>query len=171
MAHLTLAYHFDGGVKRIEVWEYPLPALREAILNAMVHRDYSEPSDIQIKIYDDRITIYSPGKLYGDLTIEHLRKRSYQSSLRNKLVAEAFYLTKRIEKYGSGFIRIQLELDLYGTIGFSIDEIANGILVTFIKHHVDSRTVSTDSVKELHGGVSGGGYYAKGLRNDWRASS
>lgn len=89
---------------------YPLPALRETLLNAVVHRDYANPSDIQIKIFDDRITFFSPGKLFGGLTIEDLKTDNYQSHTRNKLVAEAFYLTKNIEKYGSGFIRIRREL-------------------------------------------------------------
>ncbi len=132
-SHLSLSYQFDGGVKRIETWEYPLPALREAVLNAVVHRDYSNPSDIQIKIFDDRITIFSPGKLYGDLTVEKIRANNYQSNLRNKLVAEAFYLTRRIEKYGSGFARIYQELRLFSHISFVIEEIANGLLVSFIK--------------------------------------
>lgn len=55
--HLSLSYHFDGSIKRHETWEYPLPALREAILNAVVHRDYTNPSDIQIKVFDDRLSI------------------------------------------------------------------------------------------------------------------
>ena len=136
-SHLTLSYKFDGSAQRIETWEYPLPALREAILNAVVHRDYSLPSDVQIKIFDDRITIYSPGKLYGDLTIEKLRQNVYQSNLRNKLVAEAFYLTRRIEKYGSGIARIRQELASYSHLEFKIEEIANGILVSFIKSGVN----------------------------------
>ena len=78
-----------------------------------MHRDYANTSDIQIKIFDDRITIFSPGKLYGGLTIEEIKTDSYQSHIRNKLIAEAFYLTKNIEKYGSGFIRIRKELESY----------------------------------------------------------
>jgi ATP-dependent DNA helicase RecG len=118
-----------------------LTALREVILNAVVHRDYTVPSDIQIKIFDDRISIYSPGKLYGDLTIEKLRNNAYQSNLRNKLVAEEFYLSGRIEKYGSGFSRINKELQTYPHIEFCIEGITNGILATFLKH----QTLSTDT--------------------------
>ena len=108
--YMMVAYEFHGEIQRVEKWDYPLNALREAVLNAVVHRDYAQPSDIQIKIYDDKIVIASPGKLYGDMTIEKLQNRNYQSSLRNKLIAEAFYLTGNIEKYGSGFIRIENEL-------------------------------------------------------------
>jgi len=132
-SHLSLSYSFDGSIKRIETWEYPLQAVREALLNAVVHRDYTVPSDIQIKIFDNRITIYSPGKLYGDLTVQQLLQNRYQSHLRNKLIAEAFYLTCRIEKYGSGIARIQQEMEAYPTLQFTIEEIANGILVSFVK--------------------------------------
>lgn len=109
----------------------PLPALREILLNAIVHRDYTNPSDIQIKIFDDHITFFSPGKRYSGLTLEDLQTDNCQSHLRNKLVAEAFYLTGNIEKYGSGFIRIRKELKDYPEVDFNIDEIGEDVLVTF----------------------------------------
>ncbi|MCK4416561.1 MAG: ATP-dependent DNA helicase, partial [Candidatus Latescibacteria bacterium] len=118
-------------LQRKERFAYPLPALREALLNAVVHRDYANSSDIQIKIFDDRITIFSPGKLYGGLTIEEIKTDSYQSHIRNKLIAEAFYLTKNIKKYGSGFIRIRKELESYPEVSFDVEEVGGGILVTF----------------------------------------
>lgn len=51
--------------------------------------------------------------------------------MRNKLIAEAFYLTKNIEQYGSGFIRIRKELEAYPEIVFTAEEIGDGVLVTF----------------------------------------
>lgn len=65
------------------------------------------------------------------MSIADLSTDYYQSRLRNKLIAEAFYLTKNIEKYGSGFIRIRKELETYPEIIFAIEEIGSGILVTF----------------------------------------
>ncbi|MCG6534275.1 MAG: putative DNA binding domain-containing protein, partial [Syntrophales bacterium LBB04] len=131
VSHISVAFEFDGGLQRKERFTYPLPALREALLNAVVHRDYANPSDIQIKIFDDRITFFSPGKLYGGLTVEDLKTDHYQSHLRNKLIAEAFYLTKNIEKYGSGFIRIRKELKSYPEVEFNVEEIGDGFLATF----------------------------------------
>ena len=52
--------------------------LREVLLYAVVHRDYANPPDIQIKIFDDGITVFSPGKLYGGLTVEDLKTDHYQ---------------------------------------------------------------------------------------------
>jgi ATP-dependent DNA helicase RecG len=132
VSHVSVAFNFDGGIQRKERFAYPLPALREALLNAVVHRDYTNHSDIQIKIFDDRITIFSPGRLYGGLTVDDLKTDSYQSRTRNKLVAEAFYLTNNIEKYGSGFIRIRKELEDYPGIDFTAEELGGGFLVTFM---------------------------------------
>ncbi len=131
VSHISVAFEFDGGLQRKERFAYPLPALRETLLNAVVHRDYANPSDIQIKIFDDRITFFSPGRLYGGITVEDLKTDHYQSHLRNKLIAEAFYLTKNIEKYGSGFIRIRKELESYPEVDFHIEEIGDGFLATF----------------------------------------
>ncbi len=131
VSHITVAFEFDGGLQRKERFAYPLPALRETLLNAVVHRDYANPSDIQIKIFDDQIMFFSPGRLYGGLTIEDLKTDHYQSHLRNKLVAEAFYLTKNIEKYGSGFIRIRKELESYPEVDFHVEEVTDGFLAVF----------------------------------------
>ena len=133
VSHISVSFAFNGSLQRKERFAYPLPALREALLNAVVHRDYANPSDIQIKIFDDRITIFSPGKLFGGLSIADLATDHYQSRLRNKLIAEAFYLTKNIEKYGSGFIRIRKELEAYPDLTFAIEEIGGGVLVSFLQ--------------------------------------
>ncbi len=119
---------------------YPIPALREALLNAVIHRNYNDSSDIQIKIFDDHLTIFSPGTLYGGITVADLQADNYRPSLRNKLIAEAFYLTGNSEKYGSGFIRIRKALEDYPEIKFEIAEVAGGVLATFTQQQsaVDS---------------------------------
>ena len=93
------------GVERKDVWDYPLPALREAVINALIHRDYLEPGDVQIKIYDDRIWFWNPGKLPEGLTVDML-KRDHPSIPRNRLLATVFYFAGLIEKWGSGTKRI-----------------------------------------------------------------
>src|SRR3972149_11097232 len=96
----NLSYSFDGNRTRKEHWQFPLEAIRELLLNAIVHRDYKNASDIVIKIFDDRIIFTNPGKIFGNQTIQDLERNDYISSLRNKLLPEAFYLTGDIEKYG-----------------------------------------------------------------------
>ena len=131
ISHISVAFEFDGSIQRKERFAYPLPALREALLNAVIHRNYSDGSDIQIKIFDDKISIFSPGVFYGSISIADIQADNYRSSLRNKLVAEGFYLNGNIEKYGSGFIRIRKALLDYPEIDFDIKEFAGGVMVTF----------------------------------------
>lgn len=123
--HINLSYHFDGSIERKERWQYPLEALRELLLNAVVHRDYKSASDIVIKIFDDRIIFTNPGKLYGKLRVEDLERNDYVSSLRNRLLAEAFYLTGDIERYGTGFVRIRESLVAYPEIALNFEEIGD----------------------------------------------
>jgi len=72
VSHISVAFTFDGSLQRKESFAYPLYALCEVLLNVVVHSDYANSSEIQIKIFDDRITIFRPGKLYGGLTIADL---------------------------------------------------------------------------------------------------
>ena len=130
LSHIKVAFEFTGEIERTEIFEYPKKALRELVLNAIVHRDYTSPIDIQIKIFDNSITFFNPGKLYGDMTVEKLATDNYQAQTRNKLVAEAFYLTNDIEKYGSGYIRIRDEIANYPTMSLAYEEMGNGYLVT-----------------------------------------
>ncbi len=65
-------YIITGNPQREERYDYPLEAIREVVVNMIVHRDYTEVGDSVIKIFDDRIEFFNPGKLYADLTIEQL---------------------------------------------------------------------------------------------------
>ena len=87
------------GFERQEVWEYPINALREAIVNAICHRDYSYSSDITIGIFDDRIEISNPGTLPEPLTPEDLKKK-HKSIPRNPLIANVFFLIKKLKNGG-----------------------------------------------------------------------
>ena len=108
IGHLKFAFEITGKTtQRTEIPEYPLDAVRELLVNSLIHRDYQSPTDIQIRIYDNSITFFNPSGLYGNITEEELKTDSYQASTRNKQIAESFYLTNDIEKYGSGFIRIR----------------------------------------------------------------
>lgn len=93
------------GLERKEVWEYPIEAIREVIVNAVLHRDYFRPTPIYVKMYDDRIEVINPGELPPPLTIEDLR-REHLSVPRNPLLADVFYLCGLFEKWGFGTLLI-----------------------------------------------------------------
>ena len=92
------------GVYRQDVYEIPPDAIRELIINAMVHRSYLDHGTIQVAIYDDRLEITSPGKLPMGQTIERM-KEGY-SKIRNEALAYAFSYMNLIEHWGSGIPRI-----------------------------------------------------------------
>jgi len=102
--HLNVRFEIKG-VARQDLWDYPLGALREAVINALIHRDYLSPAEIQIKIYDDRIWIWNPGKLPPQIKLDELKKE-HSSYPRNPLIANAFYLAGFIERWGSGTERM-----------------------------------------------------------------
>lgn len=146
IGQIKVAFEIKGmPTQRTEIFEYPLPALREIVLNAIIHRDYMSPIDMQIKIFDNYITIYNPGGLYGNLTVDQLQKDNYQAIARNKLIAEAFYLTGDIEKYGSGFGRIRKGIKEYPTMKIEFCEVASGFLWTL---SYKEQKVVTDEVVE-----------------------
>ena len=129
--NIRLGFEFGGETtKRTETWQYPLPAIREFLLNAIVHRDYTNPTDLIIKIYDESIEITNPGKLMGDLTVEKLFTGNYVSIHRNKLLTEAFYLTGDIEKYGTGFKRIKDWFKSYPNLNYQVNNMQDFVQVT-----------------------------------------
>ena len=155
ISQIKVAFEITGKTtQRTEIFEYPLPALRELVLNALIHRDYLSPIDVQIRIFDNSITFFNPGKLFGDLTVEDLLTNNYQAYARNKLIAEAFYLTGDIEKYGSGFKRILNEIKQYPTMRLECKEIPNGFLVELI--YTSQKIVTKiESIYDVTGDVTG----------------
>ena len=154
LSQIKVAYEITGKTtQRTEIFEYPLPALREIVLNTIIHRDYTSPMDVQIKVFDQKITFFSPGELYGKQTIEALRSDDYQAYTRNKLIAEAFYLTGDIEKYGTGYTRIRSEIASYPTMKFEFEEKPSAWLVTisYAERKMDENgELATEHATNLH---------------------
>ena len=96
------------GVYRLDIYEIPTFAIRELIVNAVVHRSYVDRGNIQIAIYDDRLEILSPGKLPKTQTFESMKKG--RSKIRNEALAKAFFYMKLMEKWGSGIPRVMKEV-------------------------------------------------------------
>ncbi len=93
-------------VVNTEVWEYPLEAIREIIINAIVHRDYRANPDVQIYIFDDRIEIANPWKFPEEFTIDWLKRWLYKSKPPNKLLASIFKELWIIERFWSWIKRV-----------------------------------------------------------------
>jgi len=129
----NVEFVITGKPQRDEIWDYPLEALREAVINAICHRDYSEPSDIQIKIFDDSIHIWNPGGLPFDLTIDDLLDPAHSSKPRNKLIAQVFYDMALIERYGSGIQRMIADCVKAGLPEPDFEEKFGGFTITFNK--------------------------------------
>lgn len=105
--HLPVAGRFEPGVlTRLDDPLFPTLALREAVVNALCHRDYSMAGGaISIAIFDDRLEISSSGRLPFGLTVADL-KREHTSLPRNPLLAEVFFRRGLIERWGRGTQKI-----------------------------------------------------------------
>lgn len=141
-----------GEVYRKDFWEYPLTALREVLINAVVHRDYSIlGSDIKVRIFDNMLEVTSPGSLPDSMLPEALG--TGRSEVRNRVLAPLFKDLKLIEAWGTGIKKIREEVAKYKNIQFSFDEIHHACRVQFTKFeakHKKSKSVKTSSVALRH---------------------
>ena len=123
---------------RQERWEYPLEALREAIVNATCHRDYRDSGNVQVRIFDDRVEVWSPGLLPEGITISDLY-RTHNSRPRNHRIARAFFLIRYIEQWGTGTLRM---IELCRAAGLpepEYAEMSGAVVVTFRKAKLTKR--------------------------------
>ncbi|WP_246829962.1 ATP-binding protein [Peptoniphilus sp. HMSC062D09] len=96
-----------GPVYRIEYPEYPERAVQEALVNALIHRDYSViGSEVHVDIYDDRLEIYSPGGMYDGTFVQDLNPLNVSSTRRNPILADVFARMDLMERRGSGLRKI-----------------------------------------------------------------
>lgn len=100
------------GMYRQDVYELPTDSIRELIANAVAHRSYLEPGNIQVALFDDRLEVTSPGMLLNNVTI--LKMLEGYSKPRNPAIARAFAYMKIIEKWGTGIPRLFEACEEYG---------------------------------------------------------
>ncbi|MCD6224740.1 MAG: hypothetical protein J7K32_04315 [Deltaproteobacteria bacterium] len=125
-----------GEVYRKDTWEYPLDAIREAVNNAIIHRDYSIlGSDIKVAVFDDMLEITSPGPLPDVMPMEKLG--SGRSEIRNRILAPIFKDLGLIEAWGTGIMKIRKEVKKYTYIDVVFQEPGHAFQVQFIKKHSD----------------------------------
>lgn len=95
------------GMKRVETGDYPLRAIREAIVNAIIHRDYQIiGSEIHVDMYDNRLEITSPGGMIDGTLIQDLDITKISSMRRNRIISDIFNRLHLMERRGSGLTRI-----------------------------------------------------------------
>ena len=103
--HISLSSEIKG-LQREDQYEIPIEAIRESLVNAIVHRDYSNDGrDIKIGIYDDLVNVVSPGGFPSTITQEDILEG--RSEIRNKVIARVFKELNYIEQWGSGIRRIK----------------------------------------------------------------
>lgn len=96
------------GIRRIRLDEYPPEVIREAIVNAIAHRDYEDAArPIYVKVFFDRVEVLSPGGLLRPLTISKLLKGNYEPCSRNPTLAQYLGHLRLMEQRGSGILRMQ----------------------------------------------------------------
>lgn len=120
----------DSGVRE-DVLEYPIKAIREIILNALIHRDYSihtENEPIRLTIFDDRIEISNPGGLYGRLSLDELGK--VHSDIRNPFIASILEILEVTENRYSGIPTIYAEMKKAGLMEPKFESVRGTFKVT-----------------------------------------
>ena len=100
------------GMYRQDVYELPTDSIRELIANAVAHRSYLDPGNIQVALFDDRLEVTSPGMLLNNVTISKMMEG--YSKPRNPAIARAFAYMKIIEKWGTGIPRLFEACEKYG---------------------------------------------------------
>ncbi|HEX9736568.1 MAG TPA: ATP-binding protein [Thermoanaerobaculia bacterium] len=117
-------------LQRVETWPMPMPALREAVLNAVAHKDYAGGIPIQISVYRDKLMIWNPGELPPTWTIDKLLAK-HASIPFNPDVANVFFRAGMIEAWGRGIERIMDACREAGTPEPGVRYEATGLWVVF----------------------------------------
>lgn len=167
--HLQTSYGPTPEPAREVLWEYPLEALREAIINAVCHRNYVDPGHTQVRWFDDSMVILSPGTLVPPLRPEDL-KRPHRSYLRNPKIAEAFYFAGWIEQWGTGIRKILDEFRQAGLPEPEWEEAQGAVWLTFRKdllteEHLKARGLNERQIRAVlwvktHGSITNSEYQA-----------
>ena len=128
------------GLRRIEELEYPVSALREMLLNALVHRNYMG-SMTQLKVMDDRLSLWNAGTLPIELTIEKLFQ-VHESFPRNPLIADVCYKAGYIDCWGRGVEKITEACEQAGLPAPIFEERSGGVAVELMKAPASEKSVS-----------------------------
>lgn len=132
--HMKVGRRIEG-FAGVEYREYPQAAVREAIVNAVVHRDYGRQRQrIRIFMFDDRIEVYSPGTLPSGVSLEKMRRLEPQSVLRNPIIVGVLrdLGSQYIERLGTGVRRMAAAMETHGLPKPQFEEVGSEFRVTLM---------------------------------------
>lgn len=127
--YLKAYIHYEG-IQRVERFPFPRRAVREALLNAVIHKDYASGIPIQISVYEHQIVIWNPGQLPDNWTQKQLLSK-HPSHPFNPLLASAFFRAGYIESWGRGIEKILRECQKHGIPIPIFDSSLSGLMLTF----------------------------------------
>jgi len=122
------------GMNRVETLEYPVPALREMLLNALIHRNYMG-APTQLRVYDNKLTLWNHGMLPDGITLDKLTQ-NHSSYPRNPILAEACFLGGYIDSWGSGIMKIMDSCKAAGLPTPVMEEDCGGFIVKLFKDNI-----------------------------------
>lgn len=158
--------HFKG-MRRIETPQYPIEAIREVLLNAMVHRRYQSGVHVQIRVYADRLIAWNDGPLPPELSMEGLLG-FHTSHPRNPLIAEACFKAGYIDSWGRGIEKIREACTQADLPKPEFDEFQGGMRVTlFAKSRLESGVESRleSGLESKTTGSEGGSDQSEGVKS------
>jgi predicted HTH transcriptional regulator len=144
LRNIRLGAKFEG-VQRKEIYELPVDAIREMIVNAECHRNMTDESCVQVAIYDDRLEVTSPGGLYNGLTFEEAM--GGHSKLRNRAIANVFSQIGLIEAWGTGLQRIRNAAKEYGLPDVEFIEMPESFRVNLYRTSSPMNSIGETSVE------------------------
>ena len=141
-----------SALERTEETEYPVEAIREAIVNAVAHRDYQTRGDeIRVLMFSDRIEFYSPGRLPGHITVENLVDERFS---RNETIVQILSDMGFIERLGYGIDRMIRLMDRAGLPRPRFEETVAGFQVTLVGHGEALISEDVDVLRWQHLGLN-----------------
>jgi len=160
VSNLNRVGGFTVGFKRQEFLEYPLTALREAVINAVIHRNYFDAAEIRIFIFPDRIEIRNPGSFPPGISVDNPEHKP-----RNPQIAQFFYDLGLTEKYGSGIQKIIRETSEHPLVGVKFSPRPYNTTVIFTKSlsRIDLDPINLKILEVLSTGEKGSGAIAESV--------
>ncbi len=134
--YLKAEIHYEG-FNRIETYPFPVPAFREALLNAIAHKDYNSTAPIQISVYDNKLIIWNEGQLPENWTIDDLYQK-HPSRPSNPFVSNTLFRAGYIESWGRGTLNMVDECIKNHLPRPKYQNIFSGLVVEFFKHTSES---------------------------------